>query len=318
MKKFLTYSIIVLAVGVLIIRNLPNIPRYTPVQALGQGGMTALPTSSPFPTNTPEPTMTPFPTVDYQATDQAYQLAEQQERNRMIEVQLQHDEAMLAQQVELARVNGTATAAGTMVALANAQSTLESGRLTAIAIQATSTHEAPEQAAQLLQVQDDAKHFQGQRIKENIAYAVAILFVLSLTVLIIRKAIVINAAYIEKVEQEARKDAEARKPVEAPVVDYVINDDPINRRMEQRFATVLLAMHALEPDDAAVNLLESFWVVRGARDKFQNRDEFLAVRDDWASDENAIIGRVDPTKANSTFRVFKWDEVQEIADGSRL
>ena len=167
MKRFIPglLILVILSVGCLTMYMIVKgkMPRVQTVQALNNVVTVAY---TQLPTNTPAPTFTPYPTVDYRATDQAYQLAMEQQRNDMIKAQLAHDEQMLAQQVELARINGTATAAGTQVAQIHAENTLQAGQLTAVSIQATSTAEAPQQAAALLQVATNAKNEK----RDNVIY----------------------------------------------------------------------------------------------------------------------------------------------------
>lgn len=177
MKRFFFYAVLIVCMGCIATLFMSQIkfPAAQKAQALGNVVTVAY---TQLPTNTFEPTYTPFPTVDYRATDQAYQLAMEQERNRMIEVQLQHDENMLAQQVELARVNGTATAAGTQIAQVSTQNAIAVWNLTLESSHITSTAEAPAQAAKLLQVATNAKNEKRDNIiYVSIAIAVIIFLV---------------------------------------------------------------------------------------------------------------------------------------------
>lgn len=166
MKKFLLIAFIVIAGGCVLGYMIVNGKPPTAKALVYKTSTVAPVTITLQPTGTPVPTMTSFPTIDYRATDQAYTLLMEQERNRAIEIQLKHDEEMIKQQLEITRLNGTATAAGTMIAMVNAENTLTAGKLTAVSVIATSTAEAPMQAAQLLQVATNAKHEK----RDNIIY----------------------------------------------------------------------------------------------------------------------------------------------------
>lgn len=140
MKRFLIAAIVLIAAGYMFVRSI-----FTPTpkaQALAVG-VTVVYTQ--LPTDTPMPTMTPYPTIDYRATDQAYQLQMEAQRNDMIKAQLAHDEEMLRQQVELARINATATAAGTQMVMVNDANTLQAGQLTAESNRITATAQLPTQ-----------------------------------------------------------------------------------------------------------------------------------------------------------------------------
>lgn len=89
----------------------------------------------------------------------------------------------------------------------------------------------------------------------------------------------------------------------------------VNASMEKRFAQVLLAMRGLQPNDEAVDLREEFWIQKGKRDKFQNRDEFKQVRDKW---EAAVIVAKKADRKNAPYCVVNWDSVGRIAKGERL
>lgn len=200
MKRFLVIGVLIISLGVMAFRYLAKFQKYQPtsvqpVQAMGW---------TPVATDTPAPTLTPLPTVDYKATDNAFQLAQQAERDRMIEIQLQHDADMLDKQIELARIGATQTFAPTAVAL-------ESGRLTAVSIQATSTAEAPVHAAQLLQVATNAKHEKRDNII-FIAGAIAIIIFLLSVPAAVWKMVKIQ----EQAALLAQEAALPQRDIEAP------------------------------------------------------------------------------------------------------
>lgn len=114
-----------------------------------------------------------------------------------------------------------------------------------------------------------------------------------------------------------KKELEPRKiPNLNAVFEQTTQAVKIDKKMEQRFAQVLLAMHGLEPEDKAVDLRESFWIEIGKRDKFQSRDEYLTVRNKWA-DYNILL-RLDPNRKNSPFYVADWNKVNLISRGEKL
>lgn len=186
MKRFLPIMMIVAVFCGLAYMMLTSVkPPISSAQAMNE---VVLPTSSPLPTDTPYPTSTALPTVDYRATDQAYTLLMEQERNRMIEIQLQHDENMMVQQVELARIGATQTYMPTMIALVNAENTLTAGQLTSVSIIATSTAEAPIHAAQLLQVATNAKNEKRDSIIYVSVAIATVIFLISVPMGVFRLA----------------------------------------------------------------------------------------------------------------------------------
>lgn len=215
MKRFLIAAIVLTAAGYMFIRSIKIAPA-PPALAMG---VTVVYTQ--LPTDTPMPTMTPFPTIDYRATDQAYQLAMEQQRNDMIKAQLAHDEEMLRQQVELARINATATAAGTQMVMVNDANTLQAGQLTAVSIQATSTAEAPQQAAALLQVQTNAKNAEANNIAFWVGLSFICLFLLTGSYYFVKKAKGIKAAEIMH-DLEA---SEQKEQLNRPGVSVTLRDE---------------------------------------------------------------------------------------------
>ena len=102
MKKFLLIAFIIIAGGCVLSYMIVNGKPPT-AKALTYKTSTVAPVTITLqPTGTPVPTMTSFPTIDYRATDQAYTLLMEQERNRAIESQLKHDDEMIKQQLEIA------------------------------------------------------------------------------------------------------------------------------------------------------------------------------------------------------------------------
>jgi hypothetical protein len=187
MKKFLLIGFLVISLGCSVGYLLINNDKPSVANSLVYRTSTAAPiTFTPQATNTPYPTITPAPTIDYRATDMAYQLQMEHERNEMIKVQLAHDEEMMKQQIELARIGATQTFAPTAIALVNAENTLSAGQLTAISVQATGTAQVPTQMAAIFRAQDEAKHATENRVKGNIAWTLGMVAIVALTVMTIR------------------------------------------------------------------------------------------------------------------------------------
>ena len=151
-KSLLLFALLLTSCGAL--------PRYTPAPVMAAG-------ITPVATNTATiaaPTPTPFPTIDYRATDQAYQLQMEQQRNDMIKAQLAHDEEMMKQQVLLASINATATYAGTQVAMQQTQDVIAIGKQTLEAGQMTATAQAPMMIVSLANSENKVKHMQTDYI----------------------------------------------------------------------------------------------------------------------------------------------------------
>jgi hypothetical protein len=308
------------------------LPQYTPAPVMAAD-------VTPLPTATATSTPIPSPTIDNNATIVSYQNEAIQARQTAVEAiaanaaitaefeQRVQDQLVITSQAEYINfqiLGWTQTAAPTSIPLTTTQQVINNTQVAENqSLQAgwmTGTAEAPTMEVAMAIAIDEAKNMERNstfKILWGGFFAFFLYVICAATVWAIRTY---TAADIMKAEMKQEDDnPDDYKPVPAQMADYVSEEhNGINRRMEQRFAQVLLAMRELKPNDEAVNLLELFWIVRGARDKFQSRNEFLAVRDDWASDENGILLRRDPTVPNSTFYVAKWDEVKLIANGERL
>lgn len=169
------------------------------------------------PTGTPVPTMTPFPTIDYRATDQAYTLLMEQERNRAIEIQLKHDEEMLKNQVELARVYATGTAFGTEIAIQQAQLTSNAGMMTAQSDRLTATANAP---TQIVAMNNSIRAVKNSKRDDVIFMIVAVsfsFFAVAMGVFLFWKMRTITAADIAR--QEAPTEYRSHDPVTVTIRD---------------------------------------------------------------------------------------------------
>lgn len=221
MKKFLLIAFIIIAGGCVLSYMIVNGKPPT-AKALVYKTSTIVPVTITFqPTGTPAPTMTSFPTVDYRATDQAYTLLMEQERNRAIEIQLKHDEEMLKNQVELARVYATGTAFGTEIAIQQAQLTSDAGMMTAQSNQLTATANAP---TQIVAMNNSIRAVKNSKRDDIIFMIVAIsfsFFAVSMGVFLFWKMRTITAADIAR--QEATTEYQ---PPEVPegLTPYVRED----------------------------------------------------------------------------------------------
>lgn len=242
-------------------------------QALAPG-WTAMPLQAP--TNTPVsfPTMSPFPTIDYRATDQAYQLQMEQQRNDMIKVQLAHDEQMLAQQVELARINATAEYAPTQVALIVAQNTLTSGQLTAVSIHATSTAQVP---TMIVAVSNSLRTVQNSK-RDDIIFVIGagavILFLLTGSFFFVRKAKSIKAA---EIMHELQRDDNRQ----AVGLDVTLRDERDQAKSEH-YQLPCSMEQLIELAEMVVNGARSFpynHMESNSRTFKNRRDDLRAVRD---------------------------------------
>lgn len=269
MRRFLIIMSILIAAGVMFMRFMLNA---TPKAQAMAVGVTVVYTQ--LPTDTPMATMTPLPTIDYRATDQAYQLQMEAQRNDMIKAQLAHDEEMLRQQVELARINATATAAGTQMVMVNDANTLQAGQLTAVSIQATSTAEAPQQAAALLQVQTNAKNAEANNIAFWIGLSFMCLFLLTGSYFFVKKAKSIKAA---EIMHELQRD-DTRQAVG---LDVTLRDekDPVK---SEHYQLPCSMEQLIELAEMVVNGARSFpynHMESNSRTFKNRRDDLRAVRD---------------------------------------
>lgn len=296
MKRFMVplFFLIVAVAYMLMTRKAPA----PTAQALAPG-WTALPLQAPTNTSAPFPTMTPFPTIDYRATDQAYQLAMEVQRNDMIKTQLAHDEEMMVQQVELARINATAEYAPTQVALIVAQNTLTSGQLTAVSIHATSTAQVP---TMIVAVSNSLRTVQNSK-RDDIIFVIGagamILFLLTGSFFFVKKAKSIKAAEIMYTLQENEQN-------NRPGIDVTLRDD--KDPAKSTHVTMPCTMNQLlELSEMVVNGRYTFAyndMERNSRTFRNQRDVLKATRDALEKAQLAVHTASDESVVNHRGKQF--------------